>query len=139
MHGRFRHHRYTWSKPFGSVRHSWRLCCIDGGIEFNTSLHDSFPASCGLEIHRIAPADYQRGEAPHHFNCEVTGGRCWHDGTSLYASEQLWPLIEPYVRRGDHETIFRILEGEATARFEYGADEDDAEPDTPQQGAPNAR
>jgi hypothetical protein len=26
---------------------------------------------------------------PSHTDCQVTGGNCWHDGTSLYAEERL--------------------------------------------------
>src|SRR3546814_5446238 len=50
-------------------------------------------------------------------NCWLIGGRCWHDGTSLYATDTLWPMIEAMLRTGDHETIFRVLEQEADTRF----------------------
>ena len=126
--GRYRHHKYTWSKPFNAVYHDWSLTCADGGLNFHVSIYEDSP-SCGLKIHRTAPADYQRGEAPHHLDCPVTGGRCWHErertqrtsssrnGTSLYARETLWPLIEGWLRTGDHEAIFRCLEAEADRIF----------------------
>lgn len=116
---RYRHHKYTWSKPFGSARHWWEFVGPDGAIHFHVSLTDGYGPSCGLEIHRTTPAEYQRGDAPSHVDCPLTGGRCWHDGTSLYASETLWPMIEPMLRSGDHDAIFRVLEGEANGRFEY--------------------
>lgn len=71
---------------------------------------------CGLELHSIYP---KGDDAPDHIDCPLTGGRCWHDGTSLYASETLWPHIQPYLRDGDHETIFKILEREAKKLEEY--------------------
>jgi hypothetical protein len=116
---RYRHHKYTWSKPFGFTRHWWELVGPDGAIHFHVSISESYSPSCGLEIHRTTPADYQCGEAPSHVDCPLTWGRCWHDGTSLYASEELWPMIESMLRAGDHPAIFRLLEGEADRRFEY--------------------
>jgi len=44
---------------------------------------------------------------------------CWHDGTSLYATEHLWPIIEAYLRSGEHERIFLFLEHEADDRFGF--------------------
>lgn len=126
MSRRYADHKYTWSKPFGSVRHNWSLVGPVGAINFHVSLHEKYDPSAGLEIHRYAPADYQRHDAPSHLDCDLTGGRCWHDGTSLYASESLWPLIEPYLRDGSHETIFGVLEREADERFGLSR-EDEAE------------
>ena len=73
--------------------------------------------SCGLEFHHsFDPTKGQ--EAAHHVNCPVTGGQCWHDGTSLYASEHLWPLIKMYLQDGKHQQIFNILEREYDQHFE---------------------
>lgn len=119
---RYAHHKYTWSKPFASVRHMWELVGPDGGLHFHVSLTPNYEPSCGLEFHhRNKTGD----EAPSQTNCWLVGGPCWHDGTSLYASETLWPRIEPMLRSGDHETIFRILEEEADDRFGYDKKEDE--------------
>lgn len=115
---KYRHHQYTWAKPFGSVRHSWSLVGPLGAVDFNASLTEGYPASCGLEFHHTADCGYRTDEAPDHINCPKTGGRCWHDGTSLYASDHLWPMIEAYLRIGDHDAVFRILENEADERFD---------------------
>lgn len=116
---RYRHHKYTWSRPFGSTRHNWSLIGPDGAINFHATVTPSYGASCGLEIHRISPVGHQVGDAPSHLDCELTGGRCWHDGTSLYAQEQVWPYVESYLRTGDHDAIFRYLESEANSQFGY--------------------
>jgi hypothetical protein len=73
--------------------------------------------SCGLEFHHAF--DPTKGqEAPVHINCALTGGRCWHEGTSLYASEHVWPLVKLYLQNGDHRMIFKVLEGEYDQHFE---------------------
>lgn len=114
---RFRHHKYTWTKPFGSARHCWELVGPMGGVHFHVSITEGYGPSAGLEFHHAASSGYRCDEAPDHINCPVIGQPCWHDGTSLYASETLWPMIEPMLRSGDHETIFRVLEGEYDERF----------------------
>lgn len=114
---KYRHHKYTWSKPFSNAHHRWELVGPIGAIHFHVSLSESYGPSCGLEYHHTEVCGFRTDEAPDHVNCPLTGGRCWHDGTSLYASEHLWPYIEPYLKTGDHERIFKILEGEADQRF----------------------
>lgn len=109
MSMQFAGHLYRWTKQFDSIQHHWELRSVHGGIHYYASLYKGQPA-CGLERHSIYPV---RDHAPDHINCPITGGRCWHDGTSLYASETLWPRIEPLLRAGDHEAIFQILEREA--------------------------
>lgn len=110
---KFKHHKYTWSKPWGTAKHHWEVVGPQGAIHFHATGYTDHGYSCGLEMHQL------RGSgAPDHVNCPLTGGRCWHDGTSLYADEYLWPLIEPYLKHNDHDTIFKILEEEYEKRFE---------------------
>lgn len=117
---KFAGHKYTMTvSPWGTKEHRWELRGPQGGVHFHIGISRDmkYSPTAGLEIHRCEPADYQRGEAPHHINCPVTGGRCWHDGTSLYATETLWPMFEVWLKHGDHEAIFRSLEGEYNDRF----------------------
>ena len=117
---RFAGHKYTMTiTPWGSENHMWELRGPNGGVHFHVNVqHDAkYPPTAGLEIHRCAPADYQTGSAPHHINCPVTGGRCWHDGTSLYATETLWPMFADDLKCGDHKSIFLGLEHEYDSRF----------------------
>lgn len=116
---RYMHHKYEWAKPFGTPRHQWSLVGPDGGLHFHVSgphKPEYGEWSCGLEIHH---ASKQGDSAPHQTKCWLIGGPCWHDGISLYAEETLWPIIKSYLRDGDHETIFRLLEGEADNFFGY--------------------
>lgn len=117
---KYRHHEYTWSKLFGHLTHRWELVGPSGALEFHVTMLDEKRggASAGLEVHHREPPEHMRGEAPSQLACKLTGGWCWHDGSSLYATESLWPLIAPFVRAGNHEAIFEILEGEATRQFE---------------------
>lgn len=116
---RFTGHKYQWTRPFTSVRHHWELRGPRGGIHFHVSIMDDpkyGEPSCGLEFHHsFDPSNGQ--EAPHHINCPVTGGQCWHDGTSLYASEHVWPIVKMYLQDGDHAAIFRVLEREYDSHF----------------------
>lgn len=115
---RFTGHKYTWSNPFTSVRHSWEFRGPIGGVSFNVSIMDDrgYDPSCGLEFHHCSDPS-NGGQAPDHIKCPVTGGQCWHEGTSLYASEWVWPRVEGYLKDGDHATIFSILEGEYEKHF----------------------
>ena len=120
---KFNNHKYTWEKPFGSVCHMWQLVGPEGAIHFTANITEGYGPSCGLETHRRVPEC--RDEAPSHINCWLLGGACWHDGTSLYATDHLWPVIESYLRSQDHETIFRTLEHEYNERFGRKCVEDD--------------
>ena len=60
--GRYRHHKYTWSAPYGSIRHRWELVGFNGAIHFTANISDRYPPSCGLEFHHLEPQ--RDGEAP---------------------------------------------------------------------------
>jgi hypothetical protein len=109
-------HLYKYEKPFGYPRHHWELRSQHGGVHFHVSVVKDYDPSAGLELHSIYP---KNDDAPDHINCPITGGRCWHDGTSLYAMETLWPMIKVYLEKGDHDSIFQILEHEAKRLEEY--------------------
>lgn len=115
---RFRHHKYTYSRPFGSPRHMWELLGPLGGIQFTASFYDNTSEpSCGLEFHHTRASKYRCDAAPDHIKCFLTGEPCWHDGTSLYASETVWPQIASQLHSGDHDAIFRNLEWEYDRHF----------------------
>lgn len=119
--------RYVYSARFGSPRHSYELIGAVGGIHFHvTDYGDEHAAkfgerySGGLEIHLRQPAEYQRHDPPSQDECWLLKCPCWHDGSSLYASETIIPfwLCDP----GDHERMFGWLRREAERRFR-GEDE----------------
>lgn len=113
---RFRHHKYTWSKPFGSVRHCWELISQQGAVHFHATLYRTggIDTSCGIEFHSCTPTG---DRAPDHIDCPLIGGRCWHDGSSLYA-ESLWQYIGPRLEHADHEGVFAVLEAEHDKHFQ---------------------
>lgn len=116
---KFKHHKYTWSRPWNDVRHNWEFSGPNGAVNFAVTMSDPKYGgpTAGLEFHALS------GEgAPHHLNCPLTGGRCWHDGTSLYAMESVWPAVEPMLRHGDHAGIFILLEWEYEHHFERDAE-----------------
>jgi hypothetical protein len=75
----------------------------------------------GLEAHYREPPDYMKDQAPSHSPCQILGQPCWHDGTSLYASETLYPLWKD--RRSEPE-VFEWLVREM-GRFEREVSDDD--------------
>ncbi len=115
-------HKYTLVSSFGYMRHSWEVVCALGGLHFHISISDKseYEPTAGLEYHHSIL--YQAREhifdrPPDHVDCKITGGACWHDGTSLYATESLWPAIKSYLGTGDHKKIFDILDCESGNHF----------------------
>lgn len=113
---RYSHHKYTWTMPFRSVRHQWELIGPKGGMHFHASEYKG-EWSCGLETHYL---ERQGDRAPSQVSCWLLHAPCWHDGTSLYATEHVWPIIGAYIKRGEHEKIFEFLEHESDGRFGSG-------------------
>lgn len=104
---RFRDHKYKWSKPWSAVYHQWSLRGPYGGLHLSINIVEGYEATAGLEFHHnYDPSGGQ--EAAHHKDCWLIGGPCWHDGTSLYASETVWPRVRDMMP--DHEAIFAYLE-----------------------------
>ena len=119
MSGRFKHRKYTYTvTPWGSRQHLWETVGPTGGVSFSAVVFDPEKApGCGLEFHHSARAGYRQDEAPDHIRCWLTGEPCWHDGTSLYASETVWPQVDACLRGGDHDEVFRLLEYEYDRHF----------------------
>lgn len=114
---KFRDHKYTWTHMFTSIDHTWQFRGPDGGIHFRAHVAakpGEYSDSAGLEFHHNFQP-YGEPEAAHHAPCWLTGQPCWHDGTSLYASETIWPMVKAMMP--DHDAIFRLLEGEYEEHF----------------------
>lgn len=71
------------------------------------------PFYSGLETHYVTPPHYMRDEEASHDECWLLGAECWHDGTSLYASEV---LIQRLLRDGE-DALWAVLEREYRERF----------------------
>ena len=96
----------------------WCLVGPRGAIDFHCTNADhriarEFWRSGGLEIHRREPDGYQRGEGASNDHCWLLDGPCWHDGSSLYATEQLIPLLENF----GEDALWERLESEYRHRF----------------------
>lgn len=114
---KFKHHKYTYQNRFGNPSHQWELVGPDGGIHFHFNHLKDYSDTAGLEFHHSRSANYRPETAPDHTHCPLTGEPCWHDGTSMYATETLLPVIKPMLEIGDHESVFRLLEREYVLHF----------------------
>ena len=101
----------------GAWRHSFDLVGADGAISLNISGPHVYGGqenwSAGLEIHRRAPAEYQRYDPPSHDECHVLKCPCWHDGSSTYAQDEFLPIF----LQGNINGLLRRLSHEAEERF----------------------
>lgn len=95
----------------GKWRHDYRVVCVLGGINFHYT--DGYDNSAGLEVHYRTPPDYMKENAPSNSPCSLIGAPCWHDGTSLYASEFLLPII----KGAKLDEAFNVLTNECAKRF----------------------
>ena len=118
MTNKYRHHKYTWTKKFDWPTHRWEFVGPLGGMHFFATVAPGYAPSCGVEYHHTEACNFAPGEAPHHISCPMTGGRCWHVGETLYATETVWPILSLYLAVGDHDAIFTHLESEADMRFD---------------------
>jgi hypothetical protein len=79
----------------GRVTHTWAIKNDKGAIHIHAALSE-FPGEHswigGVEVHSPVPFEYSSAE-PNHKNCWLLGGPCWHDGTSLYFSENIAPML----------------------------------------------
>lgn len=97
-----------------------------GAIDFHctnegTEIARQFGRSGGVEYHSKQPFDYDPDSEPSHEHCWLVG-RCWHDGTSLWASEHWIPLLQ----LSGEEAIWRELEMTYRSRFHESAPAVDA-------------
>ena len=99
--------------PHGAGR---RYCVVGPkmGVDFHFS-GVGYDVSAGLEMHYLERPSYMEGQEPFSENCWLTGCRCWSDGTSLYATEYLYPMFK---ERGV-EAFWPVLEKEYEERLKY--------------------
>lgn len=105
--------RYEMASPYSAMSHTWTLVGALGGVhlhisdngeEFGRRFGSRF--SGGVEAHHRTPPPYMVGQPPSHDECHVLKSPCWHDGSSLIASEKFIPLFE---NGGSHQLIFNAL------------------------------
>lgn len=60
----------------------------------------------GIECHYRAPPGYMADRPPSHNRCWILDAPCWHDGSSLAASEKWIPMWQ--TRTSDQEILERL-------------------------------
>ena len=107
--------KYIYSPPSSDnrVAHIWSVVGDNGGVHIHARLY-SMPGSeseylGGVEVHSKAPM--YDGQPVSHSDCWLIGCPCYHDGTSLYFSEQIAPRLRggPEFADAIHEMIYSEL------------------------------
>lgn len=110
----------------GSINVRMQVIGEHGGVEFtfycfNELPYMGAPAGCikpgGVEYHWKAhnrPDYFRTDETPKHTDCKITGGECWHDGTSLWASEYWFPGMNAQ----GADWVWRNLENEYAKKID---------------------
>jgi len=89
----------------GRVRHEWYVKGAAGAVSVwarTTPAIPRYPAEWmgGCEMHSSKPLPYSDATRPDHEQCNILNGPCWHDGSSLYFSENVAPEL-PFVDSAD--------------------------------------
>ena len=113
--------KYIFSNQLGSDSHIWTCIGGQGAVHLHISIYhgiledkEPIEPSAGIEYHHKNPP-YNIHDAPSQNHCWILESPCWHDGSSLYASEVFVPLWknDPH----DHKRMFEKLEREYSSRF----------------------
>ncbi len=111
--------KYEYTKRWGNPAHTWSVVCAAGGMHLHITDHGEEHGqkygerySGGIESHSRTPTS---DTPPDHDNCWLLGCPCWHDGSSLQASEYWIPLFlsDP----NNHEMMLTQLEGHTSLYF----------------------
>ena len=81
--------------PWGGY-HAWYLVGPHGAVHVHISEPRdgaSYDPSGGIEVHwnTYCPS-FNR--APDHLECQVTKRPCWHDGSSMFVSDNIIPVLD---------------------------------------------
>jgi len=107
-------------------RHIWSVAGERGGIHVSIWATDIRPSGYigGIEIHWRNRPDWMDRSEPDHEHCWLLNGPCWHDGSSLQATEYWIPLwLSVRGQEHEHQTMFDYLWGEYAQRFEVAENE----------------
>lgn len=102
-------------------RFVWSLKGPSGGVHVWAQFHEnptSWGEKCygGCEVHYPYSPYEHSGNEPHHEKCWLLNGPCWHDGSSLYFSENIQPMVESY--EDEPEKITEYVNGELLSWYE---------------------
>lgn len=119
---------YKMTFPYGTrPHHCWSIVGRHGAKHLHINGYDAMNSRIefcgGLETHWRVPPEYMANQAPSQDKCWLLNQPCWHDGTSLYVSESIIPMIEGSLRgidgltANDHAMIFKLLENHMEETF----------------------
>lgn len=105
--------KYTYENRLDNPEHLWTVVGAHAGLHLwirdckRYAKSEDMRYSGGLEIHYRYPPEYMENQPPSHDECFLLKAPCWHDGSSLQASEIWIPrwLMDPH----DHDRMFRGL------------------------------
>jgi len=116
--------KYIYNNNYGRPQHIWTVIHGQGAIHLHINdmgqeYADKYRIdrySGGLEIHYRKPPLYMKNDAPSQDECWILKCPCWHNGSSLEASE-IW--IPQWLNdQHDHDRMLASLEQYATDQFE---------------------
>lgn len=103
---------YRYFNRFGTPTHIWQVIGAKGAIHLHITESgiEEMEYYGGLEMHWRSPPNYMKNNAPSQDECSILKCPCWHDGSSLAATETWIPrwLLDKH----NHEHMFRLLEKE---------------------------
>ena len=115
-------YKYEYSYSFGQYPlHIWSCVGSKGAIHVHITDYGEEHAlkygeqyAGGIEFHYRHPPDYM-DTAPTRNNCWLLNSPCWHDGSSLQASEYWIPQweLDPH----NHEAMFNLIERRMEQKF----------------------
>lgn len=118
---------YSYIAPEGKINcHTWTAVGQKGGIHIwaePTPVGMSFRSEQyygGIEKHSKAPMYSFNADKPDHSECWLLKCPCWHDGSSLYFSERIEPLlrdVETPFPDHIHEYMNRIMHDWYSSHF----------------------
>ena len=108
---------YKYCRLFGQPRHIWALVGAHGGLHLHITdygeKHEEeygYRYQGGIEVHwRHPPSGANR--PPDNDECWLLKCPCWHDGSSLQATETWIPIWLSC--KDDHDHMFAMLANEA--------------------------
>ena len=115
--------KYEYNVDCFAKKHIWSVVCGGGALhlwinDMGEKFGHDHPGQRyhgGLEIHYRTPPGYMRHDAPSQDECWLLHAPCWHDGSSLQASETWIPRWK--ARPHDHDDLFAALTKDAEGRF----------------------
>ena len=109
---------------FNNAKLNWAVIGERGGIQVWCLSHS---IDCGgVEVHsRSALHDWSN---PSHSDCWLTGGACYHDGSSLYYTERVRSRVGWCWDERSFDPLWRFLLVEYKRRFECEAELDETNP-----------